>query len=238
MSSIARSTTTAADRERLAEDIARRMDLPVTVLGILLVLLVLADAMATEAGMKAFLAVTSWVLWTAFAAEFGLRFVIAPVKRRFLKRNWWQLAFLLVPFLRFLRLAATLRTVRVGRILSSAVRGSRSASRLLSSRLGWLSSVTVIVALSASQLLYGFGEYSRYADALYDAAMATVTGEPTGQRVALARVLDVALALYSVVIVAAIAGTLGAFFLQRETERSAQTVDTPLASTERKNSPQ
>jgi hypothetical protein len=55
--------------------------------------------------------------------------------------------FLLVPFLRFLRALQVLRLVHVARlahyraILPAGIRPSRSAGRLLSSRLGWLTAV-------------------------------------------------------------------------------------------------
>ena len=65
------------------------------------------------------------------------RAAVARFRARFWRRNWWQLVFLAVPFLRFLRavrvfrLARVARVTRVGGILGAGVRGSRSAGRLL-----------------------------------------------------------------------------------------------------------
>lgn len=123
--------------------------------------------------------------------------------------------FLAVPFLRFARALTLLRAARVGGVLSSAVRGSRSAGRLLSGRLGWLAVVTGVVVLASSQLLYVLGVSSGYADALHDAALGTVTGEPPAAVGGVARTLEVVLAVYSVVVLATLAGAFGAFFLQR-----------------------
>jgi voltage-gated potassium channel len=109
---------------------------------------------------------------------------------------------------------ALLRVARAGRVVSSAVRSSRSAGRLLGSRLSWVAAVSAIVVLASSQLLYAFGLYEQYGDALHAAALATVSGQPLGLEAGLAKVLEVLLAMYSVVVFAAVAGTLGAYFLQ------------------------
>ncbi|MEX1209090.1 MAG: hypothetical protein WEE36_10905, partial [Acidimicrobiia bacterium] len=151
-----------------------------------------------------------------FVAEFIARLVVAPKTVEFLKRNWWQVAFLVLPFLRIFRLIRTIRILRTGRVLSSAVRSSRSARRVLGSRVGWLAVVSAITALGSSQLLYEFEVFDRYGDALHAAALATITGEPMGQSDGFAKVLDVALAAYSVVVFAALAATLGAYFLERQ----------------------
>ncbi|GAB3232333.1 hypothetical protein GCM10027447_28060 [Glycomyces halotolerans] len=190
-----------------------RLDRPMSALGIIFVLVVLGQALAQSTALTAVLSAAAWLLWLVFAGEYALRLYIAPHRLRFLRRTWWQLVFLAVPFLRILRAAQVARAARFGRVLSSAVRGSRSAGRLLSSRIGWLSSVSLIVVLGASQLLDAFSDYERYGDALHDAAMGTITGEPLTAGGDFARVLEVVLAAYSVVVFAALAASLGAYFL-------------------------
>ncbi|HEX6256952.1 MAG TPA: hypothetical protein VFZ70_14190, partial [Euzebyales bacterium] len=161
--------------------------------------------------------VASWVLWAAFVAEFVVRMVVAPSTSRFLRRNWWQLVFLLLPFLRFFRILSRLRlraVTRVGRVVSSTVRGSRVAARELTGRVGWLAAVTVIMVLASSQLLFEFAGYGTYALALHDAAYATIVGDPLTATGVLARVMEIVLSIYSVVVFAALAGMLGAYFLE------------------------
>ena len=204
------------ERERQARVLALRLDRPLSVLGLIFLLVVLADGLATGPRLKALLSVTGWVLWAVFAAEFVLRLYLAPRRGRFLRGNWWQLVFLVVPFLRFLRLFWVLRTVRVGRLLSAAVRGSRSAGRLLSDRLGWLAASTAVLVLAVSQLLYVSGDYRSYGPALYETALAAITGEPLTANTGLARLLTVLLAGYSVAIVATLAAALGAWFLSHD----------------------
>lgn len=54
--------------------------------------------------------------------------------------------------------------------------------------------------------------YPSYAQALHHSAISTITGEPLGVETGLAQVLDVLLAVYSVVVVT-LAGSIGAYFL-------------------------
>lgn len=208
-----------SDRERLAEAVADRMDKPLTVLGFIFVLVVVADT-TTAAGSRArpWIDTATWALWAVFALEFILRAAIAPSTSRFFRRNWWQLVFLVLPFLRFLRIAgrlARLRPARMGRLVSSTVRGLRTATGALTSRIAWLAAVTTIVILVASQILYEFGGYASYAAALHDAAYSAITGEALPVRSAVADVLELVLAIYAVVVFAFLAASLGAYLLER-----------------------
>src|SRR5699024_10365177 len=111
--------------------------------------------------------------------------------------------FLLVPFLRFFHAIQSLRLLRVARfgsVFSAGVRGSRSAHELLSHRVAWL--------------LYTFVDYPHYFDALYEAALATTTGAGFSADTVFACILHVVLAIFSVVVFATLAGTLGAYFLR------------------------
>jgi voltage-gated potassium channel len=197
------------------EGLARRLDRPMGVLGLVFLLVVLGQSLAQEPWLVTTLSVVGWVLWAVFVGEFVFRAVSARDRARFWRRNWWQVLFLALPFLRFARALTLLRAARVGGVLSAAVRGSRSAGRLLSSRVGWLAATTVVVVLAASQLLLVLGAYDAYAPALHDAALATITGEPLTAGGGWPRALEVVLAVYSVAVFATLAGALGAYFLER-----------------------
>lgn len=204
------------------EGLARRLDRPMGVLGLLFVLVVLGQSLARDAWLVTTLTVVGWLFWAVFVAEFAFRALRATDQRRFWARHWWQVFFLVLPFLRFARALTLLRAARVGGVLSAAVRGSRSAGRLLSGRVGWLSAVTAVVVLASSQLLYVLGAYDAYGTALHDAALATVTGQPLSAGHGAARFLEVALAVYSVAVFATLAGALGAYFLEQR--RASQEV--------------
>ncbi|TDB74048.1 hypothetical protein E1165_15605 [Micromonospora sp. KC723] len=186
-------------------------------LGILFLLLVLGQVITHDEPLATVLTVAGWVLWVVFVAEFALRAWLARRRaREFWKRNWWQLIFLAVPFLRFARAATALRAARGGGVVAAAVRGSRSAGRLLTDRLAWLVVVTVTLILAAGQLLVLTRSYRTYGQALHDVTLTTVTGEPLTATDTFAQVLELVLAAYSVVVFGTLAGAFGAFFLSRD----------------------
>lgn len=213
---------TGNDRLRRAELLALRSDKPMGILGVIFLFVVLGQLVAQEPATVGVLAVVGWVFWAVFVTEFLLRAYIAGFSKGFWRKSWWQVVFLLVPFLRFFRALQALRLVRVARlarygsILSAGIRGSRSAGKLLTSRIGWLTAVTAVVILASSQLLYATGEHSSYAQALFESAMAAITGTGITGTSVFSRIMQVFLAVYSVAVFATLAGTLGAYFLRRK----------------------
>lgn len=205
-----------------AELLARRLDRPMGVLGVIFLFVVLGQLVATDLALSLAFSIAGWVFWAVFVGEFLLRAYIAGFSAAFWKKNWWQVIFLLVPFLRFfralqaVRLLRLARVARVGGILSAGVRGSRSAGKLLSSRIGWMAAVTAVVILAASQLLYATETHSSYGQALFESAMATITGSGITPQTGFARIVQVVLAVYSIAVFATLAGSLGAFFLRED----------------------
>jgi voltage-gated potassium channel len=209
------SSRSRSERERLAQELLDRATPVMSALGVLFLLVVLGERLARPgSALATALAVAGWLLWAVFAAEFLGRLVIAPDIGAFWRRNWWQALFLLLPFLRVLRLAHSVRMLRTGRVLSSVVRSSRSARRVLGGRIGWLAAASAITVLGSGELLYEFSTYRSLGAALHAAALATVTGEPLGRSDGFSQVLEVILAVYSVAVFATLAGSVGAYFLE------------------------
>ena len=206
------------ERELVAEAMAARLHPMMSLLGALFLLVVLGQLLAESDPVQLGLQVATWLLWAVFVFEFALRLVIAPSRSRFLRRNWWQAVLLLLPFLSFLRLVALVRLGRAGRILSSSIRAGRSAGRTFRSRLVWLSAVHAIVILGGAQVAFEFGGYRSLADALHDVALLASVGEPLPDARGVERILNVALAIYAVVIFASLAAAMGSFFLERRDE--------------------
>ena len=208
-------------RERLAQHLYERLHPAMAALGLLFVVVVLAQSGAREGTvLHGTLLAATWLLWAVFVAEYVLRLVIAPDTTAFLKRTWWQLLFLAVPFLTMLRALLVLRVARPTRVAIAAFRGGRSARSTMTGRAGWLAVVTAIVAFGAADVLYQSDTVTPYGRALHAAALGAITGEPIGSHAGLAEVLDVVLALYAVVFFAALAGILGAFFMDRRREHA------------------
>jgi voltage-gated potassium channel len=196
-----------------SERVAAALDVPVSIAGILFVLVVIASNLTPpEAEWRWMWDVAIWVLWALFVAEFVTRMVVARSTSQFMRQHWWQAVFLAVPFLRFMR--AFTRGARVARAFTSSVRGTRTAGHALGSRIAYLGAATVGVILAASQILFEFGQGITYGDALHGAAYSTISGQPLRMEGTLARVTEIVLALYAVVLFASLAGTVGAYFLR------------------------
>src|SRR5680860_182013 len=94
-----------AEREIWADELLDRLTPAMSALSVVFVLVVVGESMASDGtGLSVALGVGGWLIWLVFAAEFIARMVVAPNTGSFLKRNWWQALFLILPFLRILRL--------------------------------------------------------------------------------------------------------------------------------------
>jgi voltage-gated potassium channel len=210
------------EREVAAYRIAQRLDRPIATVGLLALVLWLVEPFTSDRATIRTVVDLVWIMITlAFLAEFILRTIVAPATWPFLRQHWWEVGLIAMPFLRFLRV---LRAGRAGRGVASAVHSSRRAGAKLRSRLTLLLVATGVVACASGRLLWEFGGYEHsYVEALHDSAMATVTGVEFGTRYAFAQVLEIVLAVYSAVIIATIAGALGAYFIQAKSEPSPVT---------------
>ncbi|HEX6419809.1 MAG TPA: hypothetical protein VFZ77_15015 [Acidimicrobiales bacterium] len=218
----------AAERQGLAEVLYHRLHPATAALGLLFVVVLLAQSAAREGtALHRVLLALTWLLWATFAAEYVLRLVIAPSRWGFLRRTWWQLLFLAVPFLTMIRALLVLRVARPTRVAVAALRGGRSARASLTGRGAWIGVATAIVIFAAADTLYRSGAVVPYGEALHAAALAGITGEPTGSDDGLARVLDVVLSAYAVVVFAALAGITGAYFIEHRDEQRPRTPAAP-----------
>ena len=200
-------------------------------LGVLFALLVGYD-IAVDLGPGATRAVTiaSWAIWAVFATELGAKLWIAPNRLRFLRRHWFQVIGLLVPWLRFLRFIRLLRAGRAlpaARIVSSSYRSAGAARLLLRSRLAYLGAIAVVASIAVAELAYLFersepnGIFSSFGDALLWSAAAVIalhadpTPASTGGRIAMLVGFAV-----GAVVVASLAGMVGAFLVDDRRERA------------------
>jgi voltage-gated potassium channel len=183
--------------------------------GLFVLVLVGDTIVADESPFATIFSAAAWIIWAIFVVDFVTRLVLATSKKTFLKASWWQVVFLALPFLAMFRFLLAVRMARAGRLLSAAVRGTRSATANLRSRLATVAAVTVMIVLLAANVLYELGGIKPYSTALYAAALATIMGEPVAHGTAITQIMDVVLALYSVIVFATVAGSLGAFFLER-----------------------
>jgi voltage-gated potassium channel len=208
----------------------QRLDPLMTWLGVLFALLVVVSLAARLRPVEARVINTGgWVIWGIFAGDFAAKLWLAPHRGRFLRKHWLALLMLLIPTLRVLRLAALLRLGRAlpaARVVSSSYRAAGTARRLLGSRIGYLGGVSSLAVVVVAELVYltdrprTFGSFT---DALLW-ALAVVIGEqgdPTPATRAGRLVMAVGFAA-GAVLIATLAGTIGAYLLEGRRERAAQ----------------
>lgn len=74
-----------------------------------------------EPDLRTMLEVASWTLWAAFGIDFVTRIALADERRDYVRRHWYDVALIVLPVLRPLRL---LRLLALARILNRSAAGS------------------------------------------------------------------------------------------------------------------
>ena len=221
------------DRERLAAVLERRLDIPMAVLAVVWAGLVAYELIA-PADQREALALTSNVIWVVFAVELIVKLAVSGHPGRFLRRHWPSVLFLVLPLLRVLRVFRALRLVRVlplGRVVGASYRAVGTARLLLAGRLYFLLAATVVAVFGSGQLVFVLergreGAITSLGDALWWSANLSIAANMVQEPVTLVgRLLAIVLSIYSSVVFASLAGTIGAYFLEARQERAAQEDD-------------
>lgn len=174
------------------------------------------------------LTVAGWVIWAVFLVEFAVKLLLAPRRWRFLRAHWLQAAALVLPTLRLLRFARLLRLGRAlpaARVVASSYRVSGTARRLVRSRLGYLAALTAVVGVATAELIYllerGRTGFDTFGDAVLwsFSAVLALQADPVPESAA-GRIVMLAAFVYGLVVVAALAGVIGAFFVDDRRERA------------------
>lgn len=230
----ARSSARREERERwcLALRIERWLETPMLVLGAVWLVLLVVEL---TRGLTTFLERVGTAIWIVFVAEFALRFVLAPRKGRYLRRNWLTAVSLVLPALRVLRVFALARVLRAARatrglrlvkVIGSLNRGMRALDRGLRRRgFGYVVALTALVALVGAAGMYAFereaegGGLAGYPEALWWTSMLlTTVGSEYWPRTSEGRLLALLLSVYAVSIFGYLAATLASYFIDRDAE--------------------
>lgn len=219
-----------AGYERWLARQTERLDPVMAFLGIIFTLLTafqLADPQLS-AGWNRGLDAGLWTLWGVFVVDFLAKLLAAPSAPRFLRRHWLAVLMLLIPTLRLLRFGALLRVGRAlpaARVASSSYRASGVARQLFRSRASFLAAVAAVITLAVAELAWiaerGRGTFDTFGDALLWAAGTVIAtqSDPAPETVA-ARLTMLAGFAVGLVLVATLAGTVGAYLLEERRERS------------------
>jgi voltage-gated potassium channel len=217
-------------RERLAIIFEERLDIPMAVLAVAWAALVTYELVVTGPPADE-LVLLGNIIWVIFIAEFIAKLVISGRPLRFLRRRWPSIFFLALPALRAFRMIRAVRAFRAlpaARVVGSSYRAIGTARSLFGSRIAYLAVTSAVVVFSGAQLLYlvegeGGGRDGSFGDALWWTANAAISGNQVFEPdTAIGRIIAVLLSVYAVVVFAAVAAALGAFFIESRAEQAVQ----------------
>ncbi len=223
-----REDRTARERWRALVGLERWLDTPMMVLSFAWLVLVIVEL---AVGMTALLQALGTAIWLVFIAEFGLRFALAPDKRRFLGRRWITVIALAAPALRllyvfrFLKFARAARGFRLVQIVGTANRGMNALRASLSRRgLGYVIVLTLLIALLGAGGMLAFepahevrGGFASYWDALWWTGMLLTTmGTDFWPQSLEGRILCFLMALYGFAVFGYITASFASFFVERD----------------------
>lgn len=225
-----RSARDEAGYERWLAETTERLDPVMALLGV--VFLLLAAFELADPGLSRFweraLAIATWAIWAVFVVDFAAKLVAAPSTTRFLRRHWLAVLMLLVPALRILRFGALLRVGRAlpaARVFSTSYRATGVARGLLGSRTAYLAASAAVMTLALAQLAWlaerGRSTFDSFGDSLLWSASTVLAmqGDPIPESAA-GRLVMLAGFAVGLVLIAALAGTVGAYLLEDRRERA------------------
>jgi voltage-gated potassium channel len=125
-------------RERF-ERVERATDLPLALLALLIVPALILEDRADSAALRQIAHGLNWIVWLAFVAEYLGKLLIAPSRRDYVRRAWFDLLIIALspPFLvpdalqgfRAVRIVRLLRFVRAGAVAAIGLREAAQGFR-------------------------------------------------------------------------------------------------------------
>lgn len=196
----------------------------------ILPLLILPLMFDLSPGLESTFFALDWMIWGLFALEYGIRLYLAPAKLQFVRRNLVDLAVVIIPLLRPLRVlqsARAIRLLRAARAAAFLLRGVDAGRQVLTRhKLHYALLVALFVVVGGGLLV---GEFERSApdgniksvpDALWW-AITTVTTVGYGDRFPVTpqgRGVAVILMVAGIGIFGLLAASLASFFVEHQRE--------------------
>jgi voltage-gated potassium channel len=225
--------------------VERVTELPLAILSVvmlpLLILPLLVDL--PQRTREAFLA-ADWLIWAIFAMELMVKTYLAPARLTYLRRHWFDVVIVVVPFLRPLRVirsARALRALRGLRLLSFAVRAVHSSRSILAEHgLQYVLVFGLILVLVCAGLISYFeagsdGSIQDFDDGLWW-AITTVTTVGYGDKFPVTsegRALAGFLMLVGIALFGLITANLAAFLVAPREDKAAASLEDVMESLRR-----
>lgn len=220
------------ERHKLLVQLDNILEGPMIALGFVWLVFIIIEL---TSGLNKTLEKISIFIWIIFIAHFILTFIIAPVKRTFLKKNILTIISLIVPafrVLRILRLARLLRGARLVKVVGSLNRGMRSLAATMNQRgFGYMLVLSIFVVFGGAAGMYAFekneGHLNTYGEALWwTGIMAITVGSDYWPKTTESRILCFAIALYGFAVLGYFTATLATFFIGKDQKKN-DSLDVP-----------
>jgi len=223
------------ERYKLLHRVENALEGPMVVLGFIWLLLLVLELIR---GLSPLLDFFSYIIWAIFILDFLLKFILAPHKLLFLRKNVLTIISLAIPALRVFRITRLFRVMRSVRavrglrlvkVIGSINRGMRSLGKSMQRRaFGYVMAITLVVVLAGSAGMYAFENeegLKTYGDALWWTVMLlTSIGSDYFPVTPEGRMLCLMLALYGFAVFGYFTATLATFFIDRDADSSESEV--------------
>lgn len=222
------------ERKKLLTSIEKVLEGPMVFLGFVWLTLLIIELVW---GLSKPLEYASLTIWVIFIIDFLIKFILAPVKLVFFRKNWLTAISLIIPALRVLRIFRTVRLlrgirgIRLVRIVSSLNRSMKSLAATMKRRaFGYVMLVTLIVTFGGATGMYAIEKstpgFETYSMALWWTAMRVITaGNEFNPATPEGRGLALMIAVFGYTIFGYVTATFATFFIGRDAEE----VDAPVA---------
>ena len=210
----------------------RQTALPMMVIALAIIpLLVVPLIIDLLSGVEATFFALDWFIWVAFVLEYGIRLYLAPSKRYFVSHNIIDLLFVLIPFLRPLRILRSarafslLRAFRGTVILLRAVKAAKSV--VTTHKLGYTLLIAAGVVVGSGLVVATIEESdpARNIRSIPDGlwwAVTTITTVGYGDRfpvTAIGRAIGAGVMILGIGLFGLLAATLASFLVEKDLEK-------------------
>jgi voltage-gated potassium channel len=232
------------NRGELQRRIARWLDLPLSVLALLMLGLLIADyALSLTPAWQVRVDEAENAIWVIFAADFVIELTLAPSKIDYLKHNWLTAISVVLPAfraVRILRAAQLLRGLSLARLLLTFNRGSRALARVARrGQLGYVVALTAVAAICGGAGAYYFerGQPGASIQSVWDglwwaATLVTTINSGYGVNTLEGRIIGLLLRVFALGATGYLTAVLAAYLVgqQKEPKREAQRSQDELLS--------
>ncbi|MBD0294128.1 MAG: ion transporter [Bacteroidota bacterium] len=222
------------ERKKLLHSIESFLEGPMIFLGFVWLVLLVIELIW---GLPKVLEYMSLTIWVLFIIDFVLKFILAPDKLVFFKKNWLTAISLVIPALRIfrifriIRLLRGLRGIRLIRVVSSLNRSMRSLGKTMKRRgFGYVVLLSIVVTFGGAAGMYALEKgnqgFENYGMALWWTAMRVITaGSDFWPTTPEGRGLAFLLSIFGYAVFGYVTATLATFFIGRDAEEK----DAPVA---------